>query len=480
LAGSPRETGPNIRHNPEGRALKIVFGLDSAHIGEAHRVPVVWDSEKLINGHALIVGKSGTGKTFTLKRMLTQLNKQAKGKMRVHIMDVHGDIDIEGASTVKFSESTQYGFNPLAVNPDPDFGGVRKRVQYFLGALSRTSHALGSKQQAALRNILVDLYAANGFYEGRPESWLIDDGIPRRYPKKHPTLDDAVKFSQFKLKSMFLGTSSRAVGALEALNKKMNRFYSRQKQSMKAAHSSPEELEKIKAEITKLGEEAVVLFHEHIQAMQTGMELTDLIKYDSRDVMKSVVERLENLNNIGIFKAQQPPFDPNLPIWRYDIKALSADEKKLFVSFVLESIYMKAVQRGVQSDLVEVIVIDEAHNFLDDEPDNIINVIAKEARKFGVGLFCASQSPAHFSDDFISNVSSKIILGIDQIYWDASARKMKIDPRLFDWIVPHKRMIMQMNNKGETRNKFTGVFLKDPASLGADAVPPPETAEEKA
>lgn len=457
--------------------MKIVFGLDSAHIGQPQRVPVVWDSEKLINGHALIVGKSGTGKTFTLRRMLNQLNKQAGGKMRVHIMDVHGDIEIEGASTVKFSESTQYGFNPLAINADPDFGGVRKRVQYFLSTISSTGTQLGSRQQSALRNILIDLYAANGFYEGKPESWGLEDGIPRRYPKKHPSLDDACKFAQFKLKSMFLGTSSKAVGALEVLNKKMNRFHNKQKQAVKAAHSSAEDLEKIKAEITKLGEEAVVLFHEHIQAMQTGMELTDLIKYDSREVMKSVVERLENLNAIGIFKPQQPPFDPNSPIWRYEIKALAPAEKKLFVAFVLESIYAKAVQRGVQSDLVEVIVIDEAHNFITDEPDNVINIIAKEARKFGVGLFCASQSPDHFSDDFISNVSTKIILGIDQIYWDGSVRKMKIDPRLFEWIVPHKRIVMQMSNKGETKNHFTGVFLKDPASLGADAVPPPKIEE---
>lgn len=123
------------------------------------------------------------------------------------------------------------------------------------------------------------------------------------------------------------------------------------------------------------------------------MELTDIIKYDSREVMKSVVERLENLNAIGIFKDLPPPFDPNLNIWRYDIKALSMDEKKLFVSFVLESIFYHAMQRGLQEDIVEVIVLDEAHNFLSDYLENITNVIAKEARKFGLAMFCASQSP---------------------------------------------------------------------------------------
>lgn len=60
--------------------------------------------------------------------------------------------------------------------------------------------------------------------------------------------------------------------------------------------------------------------------------MTDLLKYDSKDVMKSVVDRLENLNSIGIFRSEEPPFDPDTSIWRYDIKALAPAEK-IFVSF---------------------------------------------------------------------------------------------------------------------------------------------------
>ena len=443
--------------------MKIVLGYDAGMVKQDRKVPIVWDSERLINGHVLLVGKSGTGKTFTLKRMVSQLQRQSRGTFRVHVMDVHGDIDLDGASTVKFSESTQYGFNPLMINPDPDFGGVRKRIQYFMAAVNRTSRKLGTKQESVLRNILQDLYSANGFIDGKSETWKLDDGVSRKYPKKHPTLEDAYKFAQFKLKSMFLGTSSKAVVSLETLNKKTAQLYSKQKNAMKAANLSADEKEKADADLKKIGEECVSLYYDYVQSIQTGMELNDLIKYDSKEVMKSVVERLENLNAIGIFKPVPPPFDTDAPVWRYDIKALSPDEKKLFVAFMLENIYMKAVQRGVQSDVVEVIIIDEAHNFLNDEPDNIINIIAKEARKFGVGLFCASQSPTHFSDDFISNVSTKIILGIDQMFWDGSVRKLKIEQPSLEWIVPHQQMVVQMNNKGETRNKFMWVLLKDPS-----------------
>lgn len=434
------------------------MGVDTSSIRQGARTPVIWDTEKLINGHVLIVGKSGTGKTHTLRRMLDQIAANAPaGKIRVHIMDVHGDIDIDGASSVKFSEATPYGFNPLAINPDPDFGGVRKRIQSFIAALSRTGFRLGPKQEAALRNVLSDLYAANGFYENDPKSWRLNDGVPRRYPKKQPTMEDAVRYAQAKLKGMFLGTSSKSVSALEKLYRKQGQFHNKLKSAGKL--TKPEDLDALKVELQALTEECVGLYKEHLETMQTGHELSDLIKYDSKDVMKSVVDRLENLHNIGIFRAQRPPFDKNAALWRYDIKALAPDEKKLFVSFILEAIFLHASQRGVQNDVVEIVVLDEAHLFLTDDPENPINIIAKEARKFGLGLFAASQSPTHFSDDFLSNVSTKIILGIDEMYWDGSVRKLKMKPEALQWIVPHQKMIIQMNNRGQTRNQFLWVGL---------------------
>lgn len=438
--------------------MQVRLGSDAQHIGRGDAPGIIWDTQKLINGHTLIVGKSGTGKTYTLKKMITQIGQQAGGRLRVHVMDVHGDIELEGASTVKFSESTPYGFNPLIINPDPDFGGVRKRVQSFINALSRTGFRLGPKQEAALRNVLFDLYAANGFLENDARTWRIDPAAQNgRYGRKQPAMEDAVRFANAKLRGMFLGTSSKTVGALEKLYRRQIQFQNKLKHANKAINQ--EELDGIQADIDKLKKESMDLFQEHMDAMQTGRELDDLIKYDSKDVMKSVVDRLENLHNIGIFRPQRPPFDPRAPIWRYDIKALSVDEKKLFVAFLLEAIFHHATQRGPQKDVVEIVILDEAHLFSGDEPDNPVNVIAKEARKFGLGLFAASQSPVHFSDDFLSNVGTKIVLGIDQLFWDGTVRKLKIDQNALEWVIPHQRYIAQMTNIGESRNKPLWVQL---------------------
>src|SRR3546814_20142168 len=112
------------------------------------------------------------------------------------------------------------------------------------------------------------------------------------------------------------------------------------------------------------------------------------------------------------------------------------------------------MQRGEQDQVVEVVVLDEAHIYADDDPDNIINNIAKEARKFGLALVCASQSPTHFTDDFVSSVGTNIILGIDEMYWRNSVPKMRITEEALPWIRINKSMLIQIKQRGETRKNW--------------------------
>lgn len=178
------------------------------------------------------------------------------------------------------------------------------------------------------------------------------------------------------------------------------------------------------------------------------------MRYDSTDVLKSVVDRLQNLEAIGIFKSGIPPFDPTNPVWRYNIHALSMEERKLIVLFRLEELFLAAVERGEQDHIVDVVILDEAHIYADDDPESPINRIAKEARKFGLMLVAASQSPTHFPEDFVASVATKIVLGIDEMYWRQSATKLRLREDALAWVTPTKTMLVQLKMKGETQNDW--------------------------
>lgn len=435
--------------------MEVPFGI--ADIPKAQQptvghstVPVVWRTNEIINGHILLAGGSGVGKTHNIRNIIRKLthSAQREGKqLRIHLFDVHDDIDIEGASDIVFSEATPVGLNPLVIDPDPHTGGVRKAIQNFINTINKTSRQLGDRQEAVLRAVMEDLYAANGFMIDDPSTWTLHDNKPRKYPKKFPTINDLHRWTDFKYRQMFMGGSNKSASALNRVNKEATKI-----QRLMRDNPDPDSLTKL----DELKDNAIEAYSEYVTTIKSGKELDDLLKFDSKTTLKSVLDRIDNLRNCGIFRNESPPFDEYNPVWRYRIKHLGSEEKKMFVHFRLRELYRNALQRGIQDDVVEVIVIDEANMFMDADPDNIISVMANEIRKFGTALVCASQAFTHFSDDFIASAATKIVLGIDEMYWDKTCRQLQVHKDWLNWIIPRRTALIQIKRNVQDPNDKTG------------------------
>lgn len=498
--------------------MRVNLGVDAAARHRGQHLEVVWDSNRLVNGHTLLVGMSGAGKTYTLKRMISQMLEAARG-VRFHVFDVHGDISIPGASETMFSEVMPYGLNPLAVNPDPHFGGPRKCIQAFISTISSTSRTpLGVKQEAVLRNLLTDLYRSRGFTD-EPETWYIDNsqaglvsdgsdnrlyldvpyaekedakafgarwdrdlqlwwvyteqyegGITRWSPKTvgrtHPTLQDVLTYAQRLLVQSFMGSDQDAITKLEIFSRNAGAFQRREIEAARNGHKFEDEkqseaLEKAKAK-------CIESYIRYVEAMRTGNEVDDLIKYDSTETLKSVVNRLEALKATGLFKGTPAPFEHDNPVWVYKLNALSQEEKKMFVRFQLQELFARAIQRGQATGVRDVLVLDEVHLYADDDPDNILSTLSRESRKFGVSMLAANQN-ANLPDDFISSLATKIVLGIDEMFWRTAESKMNIERRLLEWIKPQRTMAVQMKERAATKNAWRWVVVP-----GASAEMPQE------
>lgn len=489
---------------------------------------VVLDTLQTINGHVQIAGVTGMGKTHRIRAMVTALVRSAgslKQPIRVHVFDPHGDIDLPWSSDVKFSEATAFGYNPLEINPDPDFGGVRRAIQKFIAAIQKHK-ALGTKQEAVMRYLLEDLYHARGFKVDDPRTWWPDDprvvrakmagreervyldvayehrerfksllrsagngrtvgGFddfdndpemkarkcwwierefydgdflmwePKSLFKVAPTMDDAVRFTERKLKAQFCGTNSAAMALLKDVNRAARAYHHRVGELAKrGAVLDENERAELESAVTKGKTKLMDGFGSYLDAIVTGRELDDLIRYNSTDVLTSVYERFQNLRAIGIYNPVAPPFDPGMPIWRYVIKPLEIPVQRMFVDMVCARIFERAMQRGVQKDVVEVIVADEGARYATDEAGNILNTIANEARKFGLALWVAGQSPAQFSDDFIKATGTIIVVGLASADTALAARKLGIDADVLARITPQQTALVQVKNKGVLTTEF--------------------------
>jgi hypothetical protein len=417
--------------------MEISFGLDGYKLSQGKNIPVTWNASQVSNFNFLVLGFSGSGKTHNLRKIINNFSKNAidagNSDFRVHVFDVHGDIKGVHESAVTYSENSDFGINPLVINDDPEHGGVRKRIQSFLNTIQNSTAKLGVRQEAVAESLLEDLYKYYGFYKDDPSSWGLDaikntpddvlfldvpfekKDIARRRGarwnpgkkawyvessnykgeleqfavkdvdslsgvKRYPTLVDAEKFIYTKMEEAFLGTGREAMNALKAFHKataKMNKLLAKAHYSDGQTYMTSDEKEKLEKAKGKVRE----LVEEYLTKNPTEKTLKDALLYTSIDTLTAIHQRFKNMSSSGVFKDTPPPFDPAAPVHRHDIRPLSHEEQKMFVLFSLERIFETAVQRGESKEIRDVIVVDEASKFFDNDPRNPLNYIAVEGRK---------------------------------------------------------------------------------------------------
>lgn len=423
----------------------------------SNRRPVHWMPDRTINGHALIVGSSGVGKTFRMRHIIGHL--AARPDTRVIIIDVHGDVTIPGEDRIVFSEISPYGLNPLKINPDPESGGVNRQVRSFIQMINRTSHYVGARQEAALARLIEDVYRKNGFDSTRPETWnpLNNPEVRGRSRSQgvYPNISDLRAYAVYKHRQLITGAGGKAFDDLRELQKTVKTL---NKLALKTQGGA---LDPDDPKLVKLKLKAKESYCNMIDHMETGEELDEVLRYTDISTIESLVDRIDKLHKSGIFKDRPPRFNSSTPIHSYNIKALGRDEQKMFVDTLLDDIWQRAKSRTLHANPAPhtFIVIDEASIFLSKDPDHILNILMRESRKFGIGLVFASQSLTHFSEDILSNVGMKLILGIDQMFVTAVSRMLRVDASKVEKIRPRQTALVQCKVIGDQRNEYDEVFL---------------------
>lgn len=435
--------------------IPIQLGAPKFPEKNAPRSNIMWDPCATISPHAIIVGSSGTGKTHRLRYMIGEMIRQSPS-VTIHILDVHGDIAPRAQNRVVFSEATEYGLNPLEIELDPEFGGVRRRINSFINTLNRSTHKLGVRQEAVLRALLSDIYEHTGYNPRDPRTW-----DPRTNPhaksfvlkdRRHPNINDLMELTHWRMAKLMTGGGADAHRALGDLNKELKKFNRLRKKA------EDEDLPAI-----AIARERVKELHAgYIDSIKTGCELDEFLNYDNVDTLRAIYERLKALDAAGVFKDAPPHFSRHDPLRVYDIKALNEGEQTMFAEVFLERLFTQVKARGPVNTPDTFVVIDEAHKFMTKDNEHILNRMSREVRKYGLGLILVSQSFEHFPEDMIANCSMTMILGMHDMHHGPAAKKLAIDPKRLKFIVPQKTAMAQVRlkagGKGLT-NTFHDLYL---------------------
>lgn len=394
-----------------------------------------WDLIQSANFHGIITGYSGAGKTYTLNKIIEQL-VYSPDINRVYIFDVHGDIgDDLGpsvCSTVDFSEVSGNGINLLEISPSRKYGGPRKRINEIIKTLKKSGSALGSRQIASLTRYIQAVYALKGIKMKDPSTWN----------KPSPTLTDLKYFLQTSAEALEIGSIFKVASALGNVNTEAKAMAALADDMEEGVEGADEKFEEYKV----LAKEA---YNNFIDGIKSGEELAIIMqqKKNAATMIESLLDRIQVLEDSGIFSGGGAAFDPSKKIFRFDLRTLSLDEKIMFIDTMSKKIYDHAISMGITNRAREIMVIDEASDFFDSNKDSIYNKIAIGARKYGLGMLAGSQSLHHFPDDILMNTAMKIILGVDSLYTKQVADKIRVKEDKLKFLKPKISALSMVRSK---------------------------------
>lgn len=453
--------------------MKHYLGLSEYHLRQKNiEQPVVFEPALLTSAHVLVTGMSGTGKSTQSVRML---QAAAQAGYQVDIMDVHEELDgISGAVDCKLSQHTGYGYNPLVLDTDLHAGGVNRQVDFVVGLIKDVTPAFGPRQEAALRYLLQDTYAAAGIRQNDPRTWhkqriteaqrqqIVDANRWQELRSYYPTLEDLRSYARRKVIALTIGGDNACVTAFEALRRTQGKLQSALTRSGRAGDDG--DREKLQNQIATLKAKAIETYATFIDKMETGREIDDVLKYTSVEVLTSVMQRLDLLAATGILRANEPPFgDARVRV--HKMKSLTTEQQILYVKLRLRAAFERVLQLGATAngkDIRHVFFLDEASKYFSKAPDDIINVVAKEGRKFGLVLWCSAQEPTAFPESFLTNVGCTMVLGIHAKYWKQAASLLRLDEKTLQFIRHGHVCAVKLQLTGKADPPFVNVVVPHP------------------
>ena len=130
---------------------------------------VFWNPVALPNGHVVLIGGSGSGKTQTLKAIAYELPKLFP-QVRIVIVDFHGDQQIPGEVCYPLNMESPWGINPLTIDKDTKGGGPALQT-IAVAAILKKALTMGPNQEGLMISVLDSCYRAKGITQQNINSW---------------------------------------------------------------------------------------------------------------------------------------------------------------------------------------------------------------------------------------------------------------------------------------------------------------------
>ncbi|MBD2771973.1 ATP-binding protein [Iningainema tapete] len=150
---------------------------------------VIWIPSELPNGHIVLIGASGSGKTQTLKAIAYELPKLFS-QLRIILIDFHGDLELPQEAYYPLNMESPLGINPLTIDLDTKGGGPNLQA-IAVAAILKKALVLGANQEGLVISIINSCYKQAGIIQDDPTTWMLE---PPTFADVRVEIDQRIEF----------------------------------------------------------------------------------------------------------------------------------------------------------------------------------------------------------------------------------------------------------------------------------------------
>ena len=339
-------------------------------------VPVYIDVNKLVTEHLAILAMTGSGKSYTVGRIIERLVAEMNGT--VIVFDVHGEYGKAfGKGEVHFNDNLEQ------IENEDEVKSILKIQESFRKLLS----------------------AGGGIKVYTPQI----DAFDNKYNNKNAHL--ALKFDNFDMDDLssvlpeLTEPQQRVLDVAMRYWKEKYKDNQRDIQDLTRLLSTDNGLDELKNwnELTEgeakalNGRSAAVVSMKLYRVINEAKSFYTRAIGDSTDIYKMIGEKGNNVGRLVII----------------DLQGLSDDAKQIITALISSEI-MRAASSKTRQTRPAFLVYEEGHNFapagIPCISKKIIKKIAAEGRKFGVGFSIISQRPSKLDPDVTSQCNTIITM----------------------------------------------------------------------
>lgn len=382
--------------------LDLIYGgLDEnssitvGHISVSESLPAKIDLNKLITRHCALLGSTGSGKSNTVAVLLESIAKSSFKSSRILVIDPHGE----------YNETLKEYSRVFKIKADPGKGQTELYIPYwalpFNELINIFPSGLNDKQLEYLRQKIVE----------KKIKYITDKKLDKKISTLSITSESPIPFSikqlWFELDDFERQTFSRNrdVSSLKDKTKvgDPNLLTSNEYPPASPGGGEPFLNWQLQGILSFLaGMRNRMLDQRYSFLFNTGDFLPDLTGTVAKDLDELLVDWLGNEKPITILDLSGIPSEIMSPI------------SGSLLKIIYDSLFwgQSLSVGGRQQPLL--IVLEEAHNYLKFGEDSIssrtIQSIAKEGRKYGMGLLLVTQRPTELDETVLSQCGTTISL----------------------------------------------------------------------